>query len=187
MVTAFGILNIVMAVLFLGCGSCGGLQAAASTDLKVNNRDVSADYQAHMRREVPAFVAEKYADLALRFLMALALVASCIGLLMMHRWAHALALLTALGSLLHQLVVLVWQFVFIVPAQNAFWRTAGLGDIPGFFTKFDSILVVGWAALVVLFNLGMIAALVVPSSLRAFWSSAAAAAREEEPDYDDED
>jgi hypothetical protein len=183
---ALGILNILMGVLLLFCGVCGGLQAVSKAQLTINNRDVSQEFQDHMNSKVPAYTAFKIADVASRFLLALGFVAAGIGLWTVSRWGHILALLFAALAVFHQALVVLWQVVFIRPARAEFLKQFPFTPVdPGFIASIETIIVVGWAALILLYCLGLGIALVLPSTFRAVWSPPAEKNETEEDDeYD---
>jgi len=181
---ALGILNILMGVLLLFCGVCGGLQAVSKEQLTVNNRDVSQEYRDHMNSKVPAYTPFKIGDVALRCLLALGFVAAGIGLWTVSRWGHILALLFAALAVFHQALVVLWQVVFIRPARTEFLSRLPFMDL-GFLAGIETIIVVGWAALILLYCLGLGIALVLPSTFRAVWSPRAAESESDEEDEED--
>jgi hypothetical protein len=166
LVISFGVLNLLLGCLLLFCGVCGAVSTTSSEKWTVNGRDITPEYQAYMEREVPAYTVERFADVGLRFFTAFGFLGSGVGLLLVTRWGQILAVLVALMSIVHQLLVVLWQVAFIGPARTRFLDSMPLLNL-GFVGKMETIIVAGWATVFLLCNFIVIACLVLPSTWRA--------------------
>jgi hypothetical protein len=165
----FGGLNIAIGVLMLSCGICG-LGVGTTGKLEVNGRDVTPDYKAHMRNKVPLYDVETYGNVGMALLMGLAFVGSGIAMFLHAKAGHALAVLVAVVSGFHQLVAVVWQVAFLGPAKKEFMDSLPFLKM-GFLSDMETIFVCGFAALILLYDLGVLLAMLLPGTVRAVWSS----------------
>jgi hypothetical protein len=164
----FGGVNIAIGFLMLVCGICG-LGVGTTSKLEVNGRDVTPDYKAHMRNKVPLYDIESYGNVGMTFLMGIAFVGSGIAMFLTTRVGHALAVLTAVVSGIHQLVAAVWQVAFLGPAKKEFMDSLPFLKM-GFLSDMETIFVCGFAALIILYDLGLLLAMLLPGTFRAVWS-----------------
>jgi hypothetical protein len=175
------IISILMGLFLLTCGVCGAVNTFGSSNITVNNKDITPEYDAHMNKEVPIYPVINYGDVILRFLLALTFLGVATLLFTPYaKFGQPVGLLAALVSLGHQLIVVIWQLVFIMPARSEFFKKYPLLDLGGFTSKVGAVWVVGWAVLFVLGDLAILVCLALPGTWKALWRPA-----EQLPEEDD--
>ncbi len=127
-------------------------------------------YQEH----IPAYKAFTFSALAVDLVLDLMLLASGIGLLLMHPWARVLSLIYAPLSILFHVVSFAYQLIFVIPAtHDLFAHMTGSGPMGTLLAAITDIsLIVGF--LVVIYPIVVLILLLRPSAVAAFRDEAPA-------------
>jgi hypothetical protein len=183
-VLVIAILQLVIGGLGIVCGLCAGagsvagdnpFQAGAANNpeqvkLKELTKKLEEKTKEIQERKVPAKRAYEIGNQVLNWVLSIAMVLSGIGLLKMQSWARLLAILYAVVSFLHKVVVAIYTFAFLNPAhQEALEQIPAqdrqtLGPIMTFALIFAGIMVF----VTMIYPLVVLIVMVLPSVTRAF-------------------
>jgi hypothetical protein len=124
-VLVIAIFQLVFGGLGMVCGACALVGAAAGDGQQFQMPGAPKDpdqekleklIQQVEDKDVPGKKAFDIGDQVVNWVLAIALIASGIGLLKMQSWARALAIIYAIVSVLEKIVGLIYTFAFINPA-----------------------------------------------------------------------
>jgi hypothetical protein len=83
---------------------------------------VPPDAEAFIKETVPHYSAFLYASLLIGIILSIMMIVGAIGLLRLRPWGRSLSITYAILSLLLKLVGIVYTFMFVIPATNAFFE-----------------------------------------------------------------
>jgi hypothetical protein len=121
MLTALGVLNIVVGSLALFCAICGAIDPT----LTVNGRDVSREYRAFLELQIPGYNTYRMLGVIVGLALAVGMITSGIGLLSVQNWARIIAVVCAALSIVHQLALFLFQLLAVNPAVSRFFGPLG--------------------------------------------------------------
>jgi hypothetical protein len=136
----------------------------------------------YYEENVPGYKFFTFTALAVGLLLDLMLLASGIGLLLMHPWARALSLIYAPLSILFHVVSFAYQLIFVMPAtQDFFARIPAVGPMGSLVAIITDIgLIVGF--LVVIYPIVVLILLLRSSTAAAFRGETPSKMDDESPD-----
>lgn len=134
LLTAAGVVCIIIGSLGLICGLCG---AADTAMIVAGPTGGPVDMKAYLKREAPAWLAIAGIRAGALFLLSCLLLVAAVGMFQRQIWARWLAIGYALISLPLHLVHGIYGFAVYMPAMERFMMSANPGaKAPGFSSGF---------------------------------------------------
>jgi hypothetical protein len=144
--------------------------------------------QSQLHTQVPYYHTFRVGEVVYKLLLALLLLASGVGLLLMHRWGWCLALVYAVLSLIHKAISGWFYLGLVYPVYDAVLFQQ-LGNKPGIGQQMMFALRMGFFASVfptlvlTAYPLCLLILLLLPFARKAFWGPPEPAREDEEWDF----
>jgi hypothetical protein len=149
-----------------------------STSAPPSASQIMKYYEEH----IPGYKAFTFTALAVDLVLDLMLLASGIGLLLMHPWARVLSLIYAPLSILFHVISFAYQLIFVMPAtHDIFAQMSSVGPMGSLLAAITDISLIV-SSLVIIYPIVVLILLLRPSTVSAFRGEAPSKTDEGIPD-----
>lgn len=121
---AVAILNILAAVVFVGCGACANVSdSPGEWKVEVNGKRVADEkmLREHLAKEVPGYPAVKIAGFVLGYGICVGLILSGIALFFGRWWGKLVAAPIYALAIIHHAAMIIYYLVWLHPAIAKFF------------------------------------------------------------------
>jgi hypothetical protein len=148
----FAIFNFAFALFFVGCGVCANISDSAAWHVEVNGvRFDEKTLRDHLNQKLPGHKAIKITGIVLGYGTCVGLILSGIAMLFGGLLSKLFALLVYAAALVHHIVLIVYQLVWVNPAIDQFFSQIPVGmfgqppvEVVGAIPRMSGYISVSW-------------------------------------------